>query len=240
MKASPLAGLGSSEVLGNRARPDVPWVARVTGRPPGEVVAVLRDLSGHSELIKSLSKRILGTGRAYYAQFPAPLDLYALVRLATPDSVVESGVASGVSSAFILLALKDNGKGLLHSIDFPVTRSAKRGVESWAVPQGMSSGWAVPQSLKDGWDLHLGRSENLLKALLKEIGRLDFYCHDSPVDAKHFAFEMKTIGAHLGPGSVVVADNTDWKIFDQTASGLGAKACRRKGSSLGAFRVPAH
>ena len=234
-----LVGLGSLDVLGNRAAPDVPWVSRVADRHREEVVAVLKDLEGHSEDIRFLSRRIMQTGRSYYAQFPAPLDLYALVRLATPDSVVESGVASGVSSAFMLMALKDNGRGTLHSIDFPVPRSSARGCESWAIPQGLSSGWAVPQTLKRGWDLRTGRSEALLKPLLDEVGRLGFYCHDSPVDVRHFAFEMRAITPHLGPGSVVVADNTDWETFEKTASGAGTVARRRKSSSLGAFSLPA-
>ena len=204
-KSSNPAGLvmgpGPYRVLGSRARPDVGWVARVSGRQTEEVVAVMKDLKSHSEIIRELLKRIMKTGKAYYAQFPAPLDLYALVRLAEPGTVAESGVASGISSAFILLALTDNGRGVLHSIDYPVSQGGRHGNEPWAVPSGMSSGWAIPRSLRTGWDLRTGRSEDLLKPLLEDIGRLDFYCHDSPVDARHFAFEMSTIRPWLRGGS---------------------------------------
>ena len=92
--------------------------------------------------------------------------------------------------------------------------------------------------LRKGWDLREGRSEELLEPLLDEIATLDFYCHDSPVDVAHFAFEMKTIRNHLKPGSVVVADNTDRDTFDRTARLAGAIAYYRRGSSLGGFRVP--
>ena len=185
-----------------------------------------------------MAKTISGTGRSYYAQFPAPLDLYALVRLTKPKTLTESGVSSGVSTTFMLLGTRTNETGVLHSIDYPVPRTSKLGGGMWGIPDGLSSGWGVPAALRRDWDLRIGRSEDILKPLLYELGRLDFYCHDSPVDVKHFEFEMKAIRRHLGPGSVVVADNTYWETFASTAESLGAHAIRRKGSSLGAFRVP--
>ena len=102
----------------------------------------------------------------------------------------------------------------------------------------MSSGWAVPTKLRNRWDLRQGRSEDLLRPLLEEIGTLNLYCHDSPVDVRHFEFEMRSISKYLKPGSLVVADNTDKRTFDETASSVGAEAFYHRHSSLGAFRVP--
>jgi len=235
--AGPAEGL-AAEVLGNRARPDLKWLSKVTGSPEEEVQAALSDLDAHSPLIGELATRITGTGRSYYAQFPAPLDLFALVRLTKPRTLVESGVASGISSAFMLMGIRSNGAGRLHSIDLPVTRKKGGGNAPWAVPEGKGSGWGIPRALRMGWDLRIGRSEDRLVPLLGEVGRLDFYCHDSPVDEAHFRFEMKAIVPHLGPGSLVVADNTEWKIFERTAHSVGATPFRRKTSGLGAFRVP--
>ena len=45
--------------------------------------------------------------------------LYALCRKLKPDVVVETGVASGVSSSYILCALHENEHGQLYSIDVP-------------------------------------------------------------------------------------------------------------------------
>jgi len=45
--------------------------------------------------------------------------LYNLIRDTRPSIVVETGVASGVSTAYILQALEDNRKGKLYSIDLP-------------------------------------------------------------------------------------------------------------------------
>lgn len=204
----------------------------------GETEGAVDEIVNHSTTIVELSKIIRRTGRSYYAQFPAPIDLYALVRLTHPRELVESGVASGVSSAFILLGIRANLAGVLHSIDMPVPREGTRGNASWAIPSGMSSGWAVPLGLRKKWDLREGRSEELLVPLLEEIGTLDFYCHDSPVDVEHFRFEMTAIQKRLKPGSVVVADNTDREVFDETAESFGVRAFYRRQSSLGAFRVP--
>ena len=225
-------------ILGTRSRPEIPWISKVTGTPVEQAERAVNEVVIHSELIEELSTSIGNTGKSYYAQFPAPLDLFALVRLTKPQNLVESGVASGVSSTFLLLGIKANSVGVLHSIDFPVFRKGSRGNESWAIPQGMSSGWAVPSMLRSRWDLRQGRSEDLLKPLLKEVGMVDLYCHDSPVDIKHFEFEMKSIRKHLRPGSLVVADNTDKKVFDETAQLVGAEAFYRRHSSLGAFLVP--
>lgn len=223
--------------LGNRAQPEISFISKVTGCPLDEVAAAVERITNHSKTIVKHLEKINQTGRYYYAQFPAPIELYALVVLSRPHNAIESGVSSGVSSTFMLLGMEENRFGTLHSIDFPVSRIKARGVESWALPQGMTSGWAVPDDIRSNWDLRLGKSEDLLGPLLEEVGTLDFYCHDSPVDDKHFEFEMNTIKNYLVPGSLVIADNTNRGIFNNTAASLGAKAYYRRQSSLGAFAV---
>jgi len=44
---------------------------------------------------------------------------YLVCRALRPEVVVETGVGYGVSSAFILKALEQNGGGILHSVDLP-------------------------------------------------------------------------------------------------------------------------
>ncbi len=225
------------ELLGNRAKPEIPFISKVTGRPPDEVSATVERITDHTRIIVKHCEKINLTGRYYYAQFPAPIELFALVVLSRPNNGIESGVSSGVSSTFMLLGMEENKFGNLHSMDFPVSRTKARGGEPWGLPQGMASGWAVPDEIRSNWDLRLGKSEELLGPLLEEIGTLDFYCHDSPVDDRHFEFEMNTIKNYLRPGSLVVADNTNKRIFDNTAASLGTKAYYRRKSSLGAFMV---
>lgn len=47
------------------------------------------------------------------------LILYTIVRAYKPEIVVETGVAHGVTSAFMLCAMHENNKGHLYSIDLP-------------------------------------------------------------------------------------------------------------------------
>ena len=45
--------------------------------------------------------------------------LYIIARILKPEIVIETGVFEGHSSLALLLALKENNKGHLHSIDVP-------------------------------------------------------------------------------------------------------------------------
>lgn len=227
------------KLMGPRSRPEVPWMSRVVGCTVEEAECATDELLGHASAIRSLVRNITRTGRSYYAQIPAPFELYSMVRLVRPTTLIESGVASGVSTTFIQMGIRANQRGSLHSMDMPVARRTAERNESWAIPAGLSSGWAIPSEIKQGWDLRLGRSEDILVDLLDEVGVLDFYCHDSPVDEKHLDFEMKAIRPHLRPGSLVVADNTGRKgTFEKTARAMGTVSIRRRNSSLAAFRVP--
>jgi hypothetical protein len=231
---------GIVQMLGPRSNPDKDWVAEVVGCSREQAEQATNEIVEHGAIISELCENISRTGRTYYAQFPAPIELYAFVRLTLPEMLVESGVASGVSSTFMLLGTVANSHGRLHSIDLPVVRDKKRGGLPWSIPRGLSSGWAVPGAVRQGWDLRLGRSEDLLQPLCEELGSVDLYCHDSPVSAAHFGFEMKAITEHLRPGSLVVADNTNAnkRAFASLAERVGAHPTYRRKSEVGAFRVP--
>ncbi len=230
------------ELLGDRARPDVRWTARLTGRSRADVAGVLDEVPDLLRSEQEIARILDTTGRTYYAQFPAPLELYAIVRLLRPRHVVESGVSSGLSTAHILMALHRNGMGRLHSMDLPTYQKAakrRRGELSWSIPKGEDSGWAIPQGLKKGWDLRQGRSEEVLPELVQELPRIDLYCHDSPWTAQHLAFEFEAIQPSLRTGSIVVADNTDVnpEAPRRLARHFGAQVWRRRGSSLVGLRV---
>lgn len=121
--------------------------------------------------------------------------LYLLVRLIKPRVVVETGVASGASSAHTLRALEDNGEGELYSIDVPPED----------LPVGKTSGWIVPDSLRNRWLLHIGDSKELLHPLLNELGQVDCFLHDSLHPYEHMLWEFKTVGPHLRPGGLFLA-----------------------------------
>src|SRR5271170_649690 len=159
-----------------RAEPDLEWIQALTHAPRPQIGALLAETDELTEIEKGIRERHRQGGRDFYAQFRAPLDLYAMTRLLRPIHVIETGVSSGVSSAHFLLALRANGRGTLHSIDLPVSqRGARLGKSesSVALPPGRSSGWAIPEELRPGWDLHLGPSQALLPVVVQGIDRVD-------------------------------------------------------------------
>src|SRR5207249_3098502 len=114
------------ELLGRRALPDIEWLKHVTERETGEIFAMLREIGDLVPTERSIRRVLERTGRTYYAQFPAPSELYLITRMQRPRHAVESGVSSGLSSAHILMGLERNGGGHLHSIDLPQYQKAEK------------------------------------------------------------------------------------------------------------------
>jgi predicted O-methyltransferase YrrM len=142
--------------------------------------------------------------------------LYAVLRAVRPDVVVETGVANGFSTAFSLLALQANDAGHLHSIDLPreVGRDYEQGTfyegEGRAgIPPGSEPGWLIPQALKERWTLILGRSQDELPPLLKRLGRVDVFMHDSEHSFDCMWFEFNASWPALRPGGVLVSDDVN-------------------------------
>ncbi len=105
--------------------------------------------------------------------------LYTICRRHRPNIVVETGVASGVSSSYILCALDQNERGQLYSIDLP----------GW---RGNESGWMVPNYLKHRWSLILGRSSEELMPLLQRVVAIDIFLHDSDHSYQNMLWEFQT------------------------------------------------
>jgi predicted O-methyltransferase YrrM len=124
---------------------------------------------------------------------------YLACRLAAPDTVVETGVAHGVSSAFLLKALEQNGRGTLHSIDLPpLSREYAR---FWGV--------AVSEDLHRGWRLHRGASRRVLPGLLRETGPVGLFVHDSLHTRRNMGREFDAVWPNLGPGGLLLADDVE-------------------------------
>jgi predicted O-methyltransferase YrrM len=125
---------------------------------------------------------------------------YAICRALNPAVVLETGVAYGVSSAFILQALEVNGSGELHSIDLPPLAP---GADDFV-------GILVPQGLRGRWQLHRGTSQRVLPKLLPQLGRVDIFLHDSLHTYKNMKWEFEFAGAHLARPGVVLADDVEY------------------------------
>ena len=126
---------------------------------------------------------------------------YAAVRALAPEIVVETGVASGVSTSYLLYALHKNQRGTLYSIEIgdPQYR-----------PKGKPPGWIVPNWLRSRWDLRLGDSRELLPEILAHLGQIDVFIHDSLHSYEHMAWEYRTAYPWLKPGGLLISDDAVW------------------------------
>ena len=132
--------------------------------------------------------------------------LFQLVRTLKPRVVVETGVANGASSTFILWAMEANGVGALYSIDW-----SESGELSF-VPQGKEIGWMVPDELRKRWHLEIGRSEEKLDPLLKQIGTIDIFLHDSDHSYETMMYEYKAAWPYLARNGLLLSDDAKMNI----------------------------
>ena len=140
--------------------------------------------------------------------------VYGLVRATQPGVVVETGVAIGITSAYLLAALSDNGRGRLHSIDLPPTHMiAARLV-----------GIAVPEALRDRWSYHWGSSRRLLPRVLCSVGgATQIFVHDSDHSYAAMRWELEQAWSAVQPGGWIVADDaTLHSAVDDVAEQFGA------------------
>lgn len=140
----------------------------------------------------------------YSGIFRGGRELYVLVRGSRPVSSVETGVGVGFSSAFILEALARNRAGNLVSIDLP---NSDRG---WKLPPGTEPGSLVPAPVRAQWDLRLGNTLALLPQVLRNLGAIDLFFHDSEHTYETMMFEYRAAYRALAPGGMLVSDDTMW------------------------------
>ena len=166
-------------------------LTRLSGRAVDEA---FREIPSDDEFFQYL-------GRMQMESWPAcaggPM-LYALARLVRPSVVVETGVAGGFSSAYILSALQHNSKGHLYSIDLG---------ESWYLPAGKETGWIVPEELRDRWTLLMGDSEEVLPDLLDDLGAVEIFLHDSYHGYEQMMWEFRVAWGPLAAGGLLLSDD---------------------------------
>lgn len=143
--------------------------------------------------------------------------LYALVRIKKPNIVVETGAGNGYSTAFLLKALHINNQGKLHSIDFPEIEGYPYSPDDFykekggaVIPKGKSSGWLVPEYLRNRLNIILGKSQDVLPQLLKELSSVDIFFHDSEHSYSGMIFEFKQIWPHLISDGILLAHDVNW------------------------------
>lgn len=137
---------------------------------------------------------------------------YALVRAVAARLAIETGVLHGLSSAFLLQGLLDNGGGMLRSIDYPSqfeTGPSNADGFTDTLPPGLGPGWAIPPALRELWEMHLGKSEDRLPEILHGGEDVDVFVHDSEHTRATMMMEFRTVWPCLRKGGVLVADNID-------------------------------
>lgn len=128
--------------------------------------------------------------------------LWCLVHHLKATSVVETGVAHGLSSRIMLAALARQGRqGRLWSIDLPAMTIHERREEIGA---------AVPDSLRGSWEYLEGSSRRHLPALLRRVGSIDLFVHDSMHSTRNVRWEMTRAWKALRPGGVALVDDVDF------------------------------
>jgi predicted O-methyltransferase YrrM len=145
----------------------------------------------------------LGQDRPFHAQHNGDARLarvcYAITRGLRPTLSVETGVCYGVTSAYLLQAMQQNGSGHLHSIDLPpLAKCADQYVGS-----------LIPHPLRGRWTLHRGNAQRLLPPLLAQLGSIDFFLHDSLHTYEHMQFEFAAAWAALPSGGLLMSDDVE-------------------------------
>ncbi|MBV9559076.1 MAG: class I SAM-dependent methyltransferase [Bradyrhizobium sp.] len=145
--------------------------------------------------------------------------IWCVVRHLKPTTIVETGVAHGVTSRFILEALERNGNGHLWSIDRPPVEP------EWKQQVGV----AVGDRFRDRWSYILGSSRRRLPDLLTQLGTIDFFIHDSLHSERNVRFEVDLAWAALRPGGLIVVDDIDvnrgFHSFTQSVPGQRSLVC---------------
>lgn len=157
-----------------------------------------------AEVEEAVKERISGLQNApinhiHSADFALARLCYAAVRIMKPETIVETGVAYGNTSAFILEALEKNQQGTLHSIDLPPLGP---NVDDFV-------GILIRDAVRSRWKLVRGTSKRVLPPLLKSLGNVDMFVHDSLHTYKNISFELELVTPHLNKTSVVIADDID-------------------------------
>jgi hypothetical protein len=139
--------------------------------------------------------------------------VWCLTRHLRASSVVETGVARGITSRVILEALDRNGSGHLSSIDLPALDTAFHS----------EIGAAVPAELRASWTYLNGTSRRRLPTLLAELGEIELFVHDSSHTTRNLRFEMEHAWKALRRGAIVADDierNGAFCAFTQARSGV--------------------
>jgi hypothetical protein len=126
--------------------------------------------------------------------------VWCAARHLRPEKVVETGVARGITSRFVLEALQENELGHLWSVDRPPLRRPDLHAQIGA---------AVPAGLRSRWTYVKGSSRRRLAPLLHSLGGIDLFVHDSRHSERNLLYELEHARAAVRTGGILIADDVD-------------------------------
>lgn len=203
-KASPVAEQQLHELLG------VPWPCPEHAACQAIIQQLKREF-GFSEGFGTKS----GTSalKFFDADVTVSRMAWCVTRHLTPARIIETGVARGVTSRFLLEAIQRNGVGGLWSIDLPHSDTYQQ------------IGSAVPEKLRKPWVLLFGSSQRHLPKLLNAFDEIDVFVHDSLHTSRNVRFELDCAWERLRPGGVILLDDVNENLgFHSFVQAVRAKA----------------
>ena len=142
--------------------------------------------------------------------------VWCLARHLRPQKVVETGVARGVTTRFLLEALERNGSGRLWSIDLPPLLDRKLRSQTAA---------ALPERCRGRWQYVEGSSRRRLPGLLADLDEIDLFVHDSIHTGRNLRFELDCALAAMGARGAIVSDDVHMNAAFQAHEGPGTLVC---------------
>ncbi|MDS0256804.1 class I SAM-dependent methyltransferase [Thermoplasmatales archaeon AK] len=168
-------------------------ILKLLGR---EVPKIIRE--EYSELQKFLQSKYNSLQLKYPLNYRVEANtsffIYSFVRLYQPLKMVETGVANGHSTFFILNALNKNGKGKLYSIDI-----------------NSNVGSLVTDDLKQNWELIIlpqAKKKNL-EDILKKLYPINIFIHDSNHLYYWQELEFNLAFEYVGSQGYIMSDDVD-------------------------------
>ena len=127
--------------------------------------------------------------------------LYFLILKFKPLNIVETGVAAGWSSLFILRALKKNGKGFLFSSDFPYFRLKN--------PEQYIGYLAQDEVNKHNWCLDIRGDDVALKEFVNRLknNEIDIFHYDSDKSYSGRLKSLKILGSKINSKTIIIFDD---------------------------------
>lgn len=152
------------------------------------------------ELKKDLSLRYnknnLNYPETYRIADSSALLIYSMVRIFQPDTVLETGVANGISSYYILNALSKNNKGMLQSMDID-----------------FNVGELLQETERGRWRLnviHKSSANADFKNVVSSLPKIDIFIHDSDHSYMWQMLEYETVYEKIRDDGVLASDDVDF------------------------------